>query len=257
MNILTFSNQKGGVGKTTSVLNVSAGLAYKNFSVLAIDLDPQAHLTTAMGISPYEQEITVYDLLLNQHDLPDATVNVFNEQGRLDLIPSNIDLSTAIFEVINEPGREFLLSSKIDQATLDYDYVLIDCPPSLDILTINALTAATGLIIPIQTEYFATHGIVQLMNVYNKVKEKLNKDLKLFGVLITLYDQRKIIHQEIAHAISGTFPGKVFDTKIRNNIALAESPSDSKDIFKYRNKSHGSEDYMNLVEEIIAGEKIG
>lgn len=251
MKILSFSNQKGGVGKTTSVLNVSAGLARKDKKVLAIDLDPQAHLTTGFGISPYNCEVTVYDLLLNQYDCKDAVINLSNESGRLDLIPANIDLANVGFELINEPGREYALKQKLDYQELDYDYILIDCPPSLDILTINSFTAATGIIIPIQTEYFATHGIMQLLRVYEKVKDRLNGHLEIFGVLITLHDSRKIIHWEIAEAIIEKFGDKVFNTKIRNNISLVEAPSSKQDIFTYKNKSHGAEDYMALVDEII------
>lgn len=251
MQTIAFANQKGGVGKTTSVLNTAAALAEQGKAVLIIDLDPQAHLTAGSGISPYKLELTIYNLMKGETAAEAVIIDLNKLVGAIHLLPASISLASADSDLMVEPGREYLLREAIQDIKSSYDYILIDCPPSLGILTVNAFTAAEGLIIPLQTEYFALHGTRQLMQIVNKVQSRLNPDLELLGILITMFDSRKNIHQEIVETIKNQFDSKVYETLIRGNVALVESPSFGQDILTYKSSSTGAADYRAFAAELI------
>ncbi len=216
-----------------------------------VDMDPQAHLTAGSGVSPYKLEVTIYDVMKGEADPQETVVNLNETNGRLDLMPASISLAAADADFISEPGREYLLREALHKLRPAYDYIIIDCPPSLGILTVNAFTAADSIIIPLQTEYFALHGTRQLMQIINKVQSRLNPDLIMAGVLITMLDSRNNIHSEIVEVIKSKFDNQVFNTAIRRNVALVESPSFGQSIFDYKPSSAGAKDYKNFVEELL------
>lgn len=242
--VIAISNHKGGVGKTTSCVNIGAGLSNGKHGkqVLLIDLDPQSNLTQSLGVEP---ETTIYGSLRGDYPLTPLEIT-----PTLHLIASTLDLSGAEVELSGEVGREFVLRDLIDPIRKKYDYILIDCPPSLGLLTLNAFTASDEVYIPLQTQYLALHGLTKLIEIVDKVK-KLNKKLKVGGVILTQFDSRKVLDKDVVAAVVGRFNEKVFNTKIRNNVALAEAPSVGQDIFRYNQKSTGAEDYLNLCEEIV------
>ena len=242
--IITISNHKGGVGKTTSTINIGAGLNKLGKRVLLIDLDPQANLSQSLGFT--DQYINIYGALKGDYRL--QTVNV---SPGLDIIPSTLDLSGAEIELSGEAGREYILRELIEPIKGDYDYILIDSPPSLGLLTINAFTASDCIIIPLQAQYLALQGLTKLIEVIKKIKSRLNKELELGGVIITMYDNRKVLNRDVVSTIQEHFKDLVFNTKIRDNVALAEAPSQGMDIFRYDPKSNGAEDYLALSQEII------
>ena len=245
MKTIAVSNHKGGVGKTTSTINIGAGLSRNGKKVLLIDLDPQANMTHSLGIS--EPEFTVYGSLKGDYELKPVQIT-----DNLFVIPSTLDLSGAEIELSSEVGRELLLNDLIEPLKKKFDFILIDCPPSLGLLTINALTASDEVYIPLQAEYLAMQGLTKLIEVVEKIKKKLNKKLSVGGVFITQYDQRKVLNRNVLEAIETHFQNKVFKTKIRDNVALAEAPSEQKDIFSYNANTNGAEDYMNLEKEILS-----
>lgn len=243
-SIIAVSNHKGGVGKTTSTVNIGAGLALTGHKVLLIDMDPQANMTQSFGIT--KSDVSVYEVLKGESEV--KTVQVFDN---LEILPSTLDLSGAEMELINEAGREYILNEAIAGIKDNYDYILIDCPPSLGLLTINALTAATEVYIPLQAHYLAIKGLTKIIEVIGKVKKRLNKQIEITGVFVTQFDKRKVLHRDVVETIYTYFQGKLFDTRIRDNIALAEAPSQGMDIFHYDRASKGAEDYKELVKEII------
>ncbi len=242
--IISLLNHKGGVGKTTSAINIGAGLVEHGKRVLLVDLDPQANLTLSLGIP--RQPSTIYEAMRGESDLVP-----FNKKEGLDIITSTLDLSGAEMELINEAGREFILRELFDTVIEDYDYIIIDCPPSLGLLTLNALTCSHQVLIPLQTEFLALQGLVKIKQVIDKVRFRLNKKLSIGGVIATMYDHRKVLNRNVAESIEKYFGDKVFRTYIRDNVALAEAPTERKDIFDYNKKSNGAEDYLNLTKEII------
>ncbi|MBQ3690036.1 MAG: ParA family protein [Bacteroidales bacterium] len=242
--IIAVSNHKGGVGKTTSVVNIGAGLALIGYKVLLIDMDPQANMTQSFGIN--KAKVSVYEVLKGEAEV--ETVEVFEN---LEILPSTLDLSGAEMELINEAGREYILAEAINDVAKKYDYVFIDCPPSLGLLTINALTAANEVYIPLQAHYLAIKGLTKIIEVIGKVKKRLNKKIEITGVFVTQFDKRKVLHRDVVDTIYTYFQEKLFDTKIRENIALAEAPSQGMDIFHYDAQSKGAEDYKKLCKEII------
>ena len=246
MRIIAVVNQKGGVGKTTSVLNIGAGLARLQLQVLLVDLDPQAHLTESLGISSYDLEKSVYNLLKGETNISEV---VQQRQG-LSIIPSSLELSGADFEFTAITGRELLLKRALAEVR-DFDYILFDCPPNLGVLTVNALVAATEIYIPLQTEFLALKGLGKLLESVEIVKIRLNRGLKITGIIGTRYDKRKRLNREVVDKIQEYFGDKVFKTLIRDNIALAEAPSHNQDIFNYSPRSYGAADYWNLCREII------
>lgn len=246
--VISLLNHKGGVGKTTSAINIGAGLVELGQKVLLIDLDPQANLTISLGIP--RQKTTIYEALRGEGELVP-----YNHKPNLDVITSSLDLSGAEMELINEAGREFILRELINQIADDYDYVLIDCPPSLGLLTLNALTSSKYVLIPLQTEFLAVQGLAKIKQVIDKVKMRLNTQLEMGGVIATMYDSRRVLNRDVVDTIHKYFGDKVFNTYIRDNVALAEAPAQRKDIFDYLPKSPGAVDYLALCEEILARTK--
>lgn len=247
---IAVANHKGGVGKTTTTVNLSAALAKANKKVLLLDMDPGAHATYSLGILAHKREKTVYNLLKGDASFNEVAVEIVLEKESLDLIPSSLHLAEAEAELSGLPGREFLLNEGLNDIT-DYDYVFIDCPPSLGVLTLNALVTASEVFIPMQTEYLALQGLSKLMETIDVVKARLNPDLRITGVIGTRFDRRKILNREVVEKLKTYFKNKMFDTLIRENISLAESPSYGLTIFEYYPGSHGAEDYMLLAKELL------
>ena len=242
--VISISNHKGGVGKTTSALNIGAGLNKLGKKVLLIDLDPQANLSQSLGV--IDQDKNIYGAIRGEYKL--QPINIIKG---MDLIPSTLDLSGAEVELSGEAGREYILKELIDPIKKQYDYVIIDSPPSLGLLTINSFTASDEVFIPLQAQYLAIQGLTKLVEVVDKIKKRLNKGLKVGGVFITQYDNRKVLNRDVVKTIQSHFKSGVFKTKIRDNVALAEAPTQGVDIFRYQPKSKGAEDYLALCREIV------
>lgn len=244
-SIISLMNHKGGVGKTTSTINIGAGLVELGKKVLLLDLDPQANLTISLGIS--RQRVTIYESLRGESELVP-----YNVKPNLDVITSTLDLSGAELELINEAGREFILRELLEPLKEEYDFIIIDCPPSLGLLTLNALTSSDTVLIPLQTEFLALQGLAKIKQVIDKVRLRLNKKLHIGGVIATMYDSRKVLNRDVVATIQKYFGDKVFDTLVRDNVSLAEAPAQRKDIFEYSKGSAGAEDYLALSREILA-----
>ncbi len=242
--IISLLNHKGGVGKTTSAINIGAGLVELGQKVLLIDLDPQANLSLSLGIP--RQRSTIYEALRGESEL-----EPFTYREGLDVVMSTLDLSGAEMELINEAGREFILRELFEPVKEDYDYIIIDCPPSLGLLTLNALTSSDLVYIPLQAEFLALQGLAKIKQIIDKVKFRLNKKLEIGGVIATMYDARKVLNRDVVETIRKYFGKKVFDTLIRDNVALAEAPAQRKDIFGYARNSPGARDYLALSKEIL------
>lgn len=247
--VISISNHKGGVGKTTSTLNIGAGLNSLGRKVLLIDLDPQANLSQSLGIIDYQGK-NIYSYFRSQVTNYKLKVEPIEINPGLHLIPSTLDLSGAEIEISSEAGREFILREIIEPIRGNYDYILIDSPPSLGLLTINAFTASDSILIPLQAQYLAIQGLTKLLEVVDKIKHRLNRELNLMGVFITQYDSRKVLNRDVVATIESHFSGKLFTTKIRDNVALAEAPAQGLDIFRYNPKSYGAQDYLSLSKEI-------
>lgn len=250
--VICVMNQKGGVGKTTTAVNVGAGLRDLGKKVLLIDLDPQANLTASLGLNRQKLQYTIYDLLKSETPIEQVTVH----HSGMHIIPSSVALSGADIELSNIAGRELLLKEALSNMQDKFDCTLIDCPPTLGLLALNALTAASEILIPIQAEYLPLEGVSFLMETINIVRKRLNKSLAIAGVVITRYNARQHLHKEVVEIIHSHFPDKLFETYIRNNISLAEAPSFGQDIFTYKPDSLGAKDYRSLCEEIIKREVI-
>lgn len=243
--IISILNHKGGVGKTTSSVNIGAGLYLKKKKVLLIDLDAQANLTLHLG-KPVDQERTIYGALKGQYPLP-----VQSLKNGFDIVTSTLDLSAAEMELSNEAGREYLLKYLIQPITSNYDYILIDCPPSLGLLTLNALSVSTNMIIPVELSSFALAGMAKLFEVIDKVKKRLNPELSTLNILMTKVDTRKTIHKNIKDLLRKDYKDILFKTEIRTNVSLEESQVMQKDIFSYAPKSFGAQDYEQVCKEIL------
>ncbi|MEL6865702.1 MAG: ParA family protein [Bacteroidota bacterium] len=243
--IISLLNHKGGVGKTTSTINIGAGLVELGKKVLLIDLDPQANLSLSLGIP--RQKYTIYEALRGESELVPYTVR----EG-LDVVSSTLDLSGAEMELINEAGREFIMRELFQPVLEEYDYIIIDCPPSLGLLTLNALTCSDQVLIPLQTEFLALQGLTKIKQIIDKVRFRLNRKLTIGGVIATMYDARKVLNRDVVKTIHKYFGEKVFQTYIRDNVALAEAPAQRKDIFAYNRNSNGAKDYLSLCHEIVA-----
>lgn len=246
--VISISNHKGGVGKTTSAINIGAGLNKLGKKILLIDLDPQANLTQSLGL--INQERNIYGALRGEYKLKPIEI-----LKGLDVIPSTLDLSGAEVELSSEPGREYILKELIQPLRASYDFIIIDSPPSLGLLTINSFTASDEVLIPLQAQYLALQGLAKLVEVIDKIKARLNKGLKVGGVFITQYDNRKVLNRDVVETIQAHFKQEVFKTKVRDNIALAEAPSQGLDIFRYNSKSFGAEDYLALSKEVLKRSK--
>lgn len=244
--ILSLCNHKGGVGKTTSAVNIAAGLARLGSRVLLVDIDPQANTTQAVGMNPYTIGTTIYDALIGKAEkLP-----VLNVWDRVDVVPSCLQLMAAEIQLVNEYGRERLLESLLEPIRDGYDFVLVDCPPSAGLLTVNALTASDALLVPVLPHFFAVQGLQQLVDVVARVRRGLNKRLVVGGVFITDYDGRARMHTDAAAAIEQAFPDELFTTRIRHNVALSESAARGLSIYDYNPRSNGAKDYAALTDEI-------
>ncbi len=244
--IICLSNHKGGVAKTCSAVNIGAGLSKLGKTCLLIDLDAQANLSLSFGIT--NPKHSIYGALKGDYKLKSAIVKV---SEKLHVVPSTLDLSGAEIELSSEAGREVILKELLAPLKKQYDYIIIDCPPSLGLLTINALTASESVFIPLQAQFLALQGLSKLTEVISKIQKRLNKKLSIGGVIITQYDKRKILNRDVSSTIETHFKDTIFKTKIRDNVSLAESPSSGKDIFRYNPKSYGAKDYLDLCKEII------
>lgn len=253
MQILAFVNQKGGVAKTTSALNIGAALAIEGKKVLLIDLDPQGSLSKCAGFRNIDDDATIYEVIKGDVDINQA---IKTKQGvaSYDVVPTDIRFSGAEIELISVPGRDTLLKEALEGLKTEYDYILIDCSPSLNILTLMALTAATSVIIPVAAQYMPLDGMAQLLPTVELVKKRLNKGLKVGGVIVTMYDSRRSLDKEIIGAVKKKFPAETFKTVVRNNSKLAEAPTFGKDIYEYAPKSSGAEAYSAIAKEIIERE---
>ncbi|SCP96438.1 ParA family protein [Anaerobium acetethylicum] len=246
---IAVANQKGGVGKTTTAINLSASLAELGQKVLVIDLDPQGNTTSGFGLNRNELEYTVYNLILGECKVEDCMKEDVIEN--LSIIPSSVDLAAAEIELIGVEGREFIIKRAIDEIKDDYDFIIIDCPPSLSMLTINAMTTADTVLVPIQCEYYALEGLTQLMHTINLVKGRLNPYLELEGVVFTMYDARTNLSLQVVENVKSNLKQNIYKTIIPRNIRLAESPSHGLPINLYDPKSTGAESYRLLAEEVI------
>jgi chromosome partitioning protein len=251
--IITIANQKGGVGKTTTAINLSACVAVAERRTLLLDLDPQANATSGLGIDHKKVTKSSYEVLLKNHSLQDAVVHT--QIKYLDIVPSSIRLVGAEIELVNLIGREKVLREILSGINSDYDYVFIDCPPSLGLLTVNALTAAHFVLIPIQCEYYALEGLSQLLTTIRLVQKNLNPNLEIEGVLLTMFDNRLNLSHQVADDVRKFFGNKVFQSVINRNVRLSEAPSFGKPVILYDAVSIGAENYIRLAEELIAHER--
>jgi chromosome partitioning protein len=258
--IAAFLNQKGGVGKTTSVVNVGAGLTILGKKVLIVDLDPQGHLTRFLGVEPHEVETTIYDVfrgaaardaIITTPLRARLSVNGQDSQLSMAVIPATLEFAGAETDLAGTPGREFLFKRAIDRIRDDFDYVLIDCSPSLGLVTINALAASQKVFIPIQTEFLALESLQNLLTRIESVTGTLSLDVEVAGLIATRFDGRKVLSRTVVQTLREHFGALLMNTMIRDNIALAESPRFGKDIFSYQPRSFGAEDYLNLSLEVM------
>lgn len=247
--VISVANQKGGVGKTTTAVNLSASLAVAEARVLLIDFDPQGNSTSGLGIDEAAINHDIYDVLVNEVPAVDSVMHT--EIEGLDIIPARIELSAAEVELIQEISRETKLKRSIASLKENYDYIFIDCPPSLGLLTVNALTASDTVLIPMQCEYYAMEGLKQLLSTINLIKENLNPSLTLEGILLTMYDAKTNLSKEVVAQVKSHFPENTFNTIVPRNVALSEAPSFGKPIILYQAKSRGSECYIELAKEML------
>ena len=247
---IVVANQKGGVGKTTTAINLAASLAELGKKVLVVDMDPQGNTTSGLGIDKEQAENTVYELMLEECSVEDAIME--SEYENLSVLPSNINLAAAEIELTGFEEKEFILKKAVDQVRENYDFIIIDCPPSLSLLTINALTAADTVLVPIQCEYYALEGLSQILQTVDLVKKKLNPKLELEGVVFTMYDARTNLSLQVVENVKAHLNKNIYKTIIPRNVRLAEAPSHGKPINIYDTRSTGAESYRMLAAEVIS-----
>ena len=247
--VIAIANQKGGVGKTTTSINLSASLAVKGKKVLVIDTDPQGNTTSGFGVDKNELENTIYELMLGECSIQDCILK--DVIKNVSIIPSNVNLAAAEIELIGVDKKEFILKGEVDWVKDKYDFIIIDCPPSLNTLTINALTTADSVLVPIQCEYYALEGLSQLIHTVNLVKERLNPELDMEGVVFTMYDSRTNLSMQVVENVKEHLNQNIYKTMIPRNIRLAEARSYGMPIHMYDPKSAGAESYMSLADEVI------
>lgn len=251
--IIAIANQKGGVGKTTTTVNLAACLASAGKKVLLIDIDPQGNSTSGLGVDKRRCEKTVYDCLINEERMEDVAIQTQYEN--LFLCPSNLDLSGAEIELISVMGRENRLKQSLENVKEDYDYILIDTPPSLGLITINTLTAANSVLIPIQCEFYALEGVSQLVETIKRIKKALNPSLFIEGIVMTMYDARTNLAVQVVDEVKRFFPGKVYSTIIPRNVRISEAPGFGRPVIYYDGSSKGAQAYTELASELIENTK--
>ena len=252
VKIIAIANQKGGVGKTTTAVNLAACLASLNRKVLMIDSDPQGNATSGYGVDRRSLKKCIYDAIINEDNLQELIIHT--QYKNLDLVPAKIQLAGAEIELVSLMNREGRLKKALERVKHNYDYVIIDCPPSLGLLTINALTAASAVLIPIQCEFYALEGVAMLMNTIQLVQRNLNPALQLEGILLTMFDSRTNLSQDVVAEVQRYFKSKVYKTVIPRNVRLSEAPSHGEPVIYYDNKSKGAQVYMELAQEVIDNE---
>lgn len=251
--IIAVANQKGGVGKTTTAINLGTALAAVGNRVLIVDLDPQGNASTGLGIPRTARTINSYHLLIHETDLPGVVLKT--EIPNLDIVPSGVDLSAAEVEMVAEPEREFFLKKALQFAIPAYDFILIDCPPALGLLTVNSLVAAQAVLVPLQCEFFALEGIAQLQSTIEKVRKIFNPALELQGIVLTMFDQRNNLSGMVANDVRAHFGDKVYDTVIPRNVRISEAPSHGRPVLIYDTACAGSHAYLKLASEVIDRER--
>lgn len=246
---IVVANQKGGVGKTTTAINLAASLAELNQKILVIDMDPQGNTTSGLGVDKDGVENTVYEMMLGECSIEDAIVK--SEYDNLDVLPSNINLAAAEIELVGIEEKEYILKKETDKVKEKYEFILIDCPPSLSMLTINAMCAANTVLVPIQCEYYALEGLSQLIHTIDLVRDRLNPELEIEGVVFTMYDARTNLSLQVVENVKNNLNQNIYKTIIPRNVRLAEAPSHGMPITSYDSKSSGAESYRRLAEEVI------
>lgn len=251
--IIAVANQKGGVGKTTTAINLSACLAERNKKVLVIDIDPQGNTTSGLGINKNKLELTVYQMIIGECSLQECLIK--SDIDNLDILPSNVNLAGAEIELIGIKNREYILKNHVNEIKENYDFIIIDCPPSLSTLTVNAMTTADTVLVPIQCEFYALEGLTQLMHTINLVKKRLNPNLEMEGVVFTMFDARTNLSLQVVENVKENLKQNIYKTIIPRNVRLAEAPSHGLPINLYDSKSAGAEGYRQLANEVIENDE--